>query len=101
MLYVKHPKQHLKLNSQKTLSNTELELKKSVSYKKACITKFLRTSILKKTCEQLLLGNCHSWLAFLIPSTFCYSNNQIDDFGVSDAIDEISVRGCKLDFRPA
>ena len=25
----------------------------------------------------------------------------IDNFGVSGAIDEISVQGCKLDFRPA
>ena len=25
----------------------------------------------------------------------------IDDFGVSGAIDEISVQGCKLDFGPA
>ena len=25
----------------------------------------------------------------------------IDDFGVSDAIDEISALGCKLDFEPA
>ena len=25
----------------------------------------------------------------------------IDDFGVSDAIDEISLRGCRLDFGPA
>ena len=29
------------------------------------------------------------------------SERDIDDFGFSDAIDEISVRGCKLDFGPA
>ena len=32
-----------------------------------------------------------------IPATIL-KQSVIDDFGVSDAIDEISVRGCKLDF---
>ena len=47
-----------------------------------------------------LPAHYHCWLYYIVGDSNLLLMFSIDGFGVSDGFNEISVRGCKLDFGP-